>query len=712
MKYVIFLFAFALNAAQTQGWNVLYGHAPFENASTMTFSQLHKTQGAGNEASEKAIGALGTPADVERFKAATRAKLLAALGPFPERTPLNAKLTGVLERDGYAVEKILFESRPRYYVTANAYVPRRHKGPFPAVLCPVGHWGQGKAYEDYQRLAIYLARRGFLVLVYDLPGQGERQIYYDSVLGKSLIDPGTSEYYVTVEHGTAVGQTTLVSGNLGGYLIWDGIRALDYLSERKDVDHERIACTGTSGGGVQTEMLSAIDERIKVSIPVSYGGCAADHPDNETLTMTDVDLLIAPRPLLMMNATGDSRSGVIGKQKRHNMIARVYQLLGAGDRTQFLIGEGRHGYLQNLREAAYRWLSRWLRPSEPEPASYEEPSTAIESEADLAATETGQVRTALGGESILSVNRAAAASLRAKPRTSDRSGAWKQQLRKEITARLRLPDERAPLNAQVLDRIDKGSYFLEKLVYYSEPEIYIPALLFLPKKQGPSPAVLFVNEAGKSADGAPENYLEPLVKAGYVVLAIDPRGMGETAPPTEAPYNRRDYRGFSQDSEVDLFYGALRAGRTILGLRVLDVLRGVDYLETRPEADRKRLSVIGHGAGGLFALYAAALDERIRSAACTRMLVTYSAILDSDLYRHRYSGFAPRALEAFDLPDVAALAAPRPLLILNPVDQLQERAALEKARTSYGPAGSSVVVRQADSAAEAVGEYLKYFGRQ
>ncbi len=715
MTTAICLFAFALSAAQIQGWNVLFGHAPFEKASTMALGQLDKVQRTVNEASEKAIGALGTPADVERFKAATRAKLLTALGPFPTRTPLNAKLTGVLEREGYAVEKIIFESRPRYYVTANVYVPRRHKAPFPAVLCPVGHWGQGKAYEDYQRLAIYLARRGFLVLVYDLPGQGERLLYYDSVLGKSLIDPGTSEYYVTVEHGTAIGQTTLVSGNLGGYLIWDGIRALDYLFERKDVDRERIACTGTSGGGVQTEMLSALDERIKVSIPVSYGGCAADHPDNETLTMTDVDLLIAPRPLLMMNATGDSSSGVIGKQKRHDAIARVYQTLGVGDRTQFLIGEGRHGYLQNLREAAYRWLSRWLRLAEPEPASYEEPSTAIESGADLAATETGQVRTALGGESILSLNRAAAASLRSRATAPDRArnnATWRQQLLKDITVRIRVPEERAPLNPQVLVGIDKGSYFLEKLVYYSEPEVYIPALLFLPKKQGPSPAVVFVNEAGKSADGVPESYLEPLVKAGYVVLAVDPRGMGETAPPTEAPYNLRDYRGFSQDSEVDLFYGALRVGRTILGLRVLDVLRGLDYLETRSEVDRKRLSVIGHGAGGLFTLYAAALDERIRSAACTRTLVTYSAILESDLYRHRYSGFAPRALEAFDLPDVAALVAPRPLLILNPVDQLQERVAPEKARLSYGSAGSSVVVRQADSTAEAVGEYLKHFGRR
>ncbi len=110
------------------------------------------------------------------------------------------------------------------------------------------------------------------------------------------------------------------------------------------------------------------------------------------------------------------------------------------------------------------------------------------------------------------------------------------------------------------------------------------------------------------------------------------------------------------------------------------MLRGLDYLETRLEVDRKRLSVIGHGAGGLFTPYVAALDHRLRSAACTRTLVAHPAILEGDLYRHRYSGFAPRVLEAFDLPDVTALVAPRPLLILNPVDPLQERVAPEKAR--------------------------------
>ena len=185
-------------------------------------------------------------------RSAAGRKLRQALGEFPARTPLRAVTTGKLKRDGYTIEKIIFESLPRYYVTANVYVPQRSQPPFPAVVCPVGHWGDGKAFEDYQRLGIYLARRGFLVLIYDAPGQGERLQYYSPVMGRSLIDPGGSTFFVTIEHGSAGAQSLLTPRSFAQRMVWDGVRAIDYLEERGDVDRRRIACTGTSGGGLQT----------------------------------------------------------------------------------------------------------------------------------------------------------------------------------------------------------------------------------------------------------------------------------------------------------------------------------------------------------------------------------------------------------------------------------------------------------------------------
>jgi len=672
------------------GWNVLYGHEEFNEAGRMALANLEKLMSKSNAERERIISNLETKAQWEQYRSTTRANFMSLFGSFPQRTPLDARRTGVLERGDYAVEKVIFESRPRFYVTANVYVPRRAKPPFPAVLCPVGHWGTGKAFEDYQLLGIYLARRGFLVLVFDFPGQGERLLYYDSVLGRSLVDPATSEYYVTIEHGVAMGQTILVSGNLAPYLAWDGIRAIDYLCERTDVDRQKIACTGTSGGGLQTETLSALDERIKVSIPVSYGGCAADHPDRVGLSMADVDALIAPRPLLLMNATGDSQSSVAAKRKRYETVAKIYQLLGVPDRIAFVVGEGRHGYLHDLRETAFLWLSKWLLSALPTPASLPEPPTPIESPATLACTATGQAKDSLGGENLLTVNRAVAAQAthtRIRPlERADAAPSWREKLRAEVIARLGFEQRANSLDARILGRIDRGSYILEKLVYYSEPDIYIPSLFLVPKVNGPSPAVLFLNEGGKTANGAPEQFLLPLVKAGYAVLAIDPRGTGETTPPTPPPYNEHNYRGFTEDAEADLFYAALRAHKTVVGLRLLDALRGIDYLESRPEVRREKIAVVGHGSGAMLALYAAALDERIHCAVCSRMLRSYADILDSELYAHRFSNFPPGVLHSYDLADVAAMFAPKPLLLLNPVDQKQQRVDLKVAIARYAPA--------------------------
>jgi len=289
-------------------WNVLYGASEFRGAHSMFSAYLAKLRDEEQAQRSKLIAGLSSKAQIREYQAETRAKLRAALGGLPQRTPLNVRVTGTLEREGYRVERVIFESRPRYYVTGNVYVPRNGSGPYPAVLAPVGHWGMGKTFDEYQRLGIYLARRGYIVLVYDVAGQGERREYFNPVLGRALIDPGGSHWFVTLEHGYAGAQAILTGGNYASYLVWDGIRGLDYLSERKDVDKERLACTGTSGGGLQAELLSAIDERIKVSIPVCYGGCNPDNPTRPGLTMADIDALIAPRPLLMIEATGDPRS--------------------------------------------------------------------------------------------------------------------------------------------------------------------------------------------------------------------------------------------------------------------------------------------------------------------------------------------------------------------------------------------------------------------
>jgi cephalosporin-C deacetylase-like acetyl esterase len=644
-------------------WNVLYGAGEFRDAHTMFSAYLGKLRDEEQARRSKVVAGLSSVAEIRQYQSETRARLRAALGGLPQRTPLNARTTGTLDREGYTVEKVIYESRPRYYVTANVYVPRKGSAPYAAVLAPVGHWGMGKTFEEYQRLGIYLARRGYIVLVYDVAGQGERREYFNPVVGRALIDPGGSHWFVTLEHGYAGAQAILTGGNYASYLVWDGIRGLDYLSERRDVDKERLACTGTSGGGLQTELLSAIDERIKVSIPVCYGGCNPDNPAQPGLSITDIDALIAPRPLLMIEATGDPRPGVAAKQDRHGEVEHLYKVAGEAHKTRFIIVDGPHGYVPDMHKAAYSWLHRWFSGTTVEQEALSEPVTAVEPAENLHATASGEVSMSLGGETVTSLNRAHAVHLAANRKPD-------ADLKEAIRARIGLGQAHPGQPPRSLGRVDRGSYILEKIVYSSEPGIYVPSVLLLPKRGGPHPVALFVNEDGKAEPGLTDRYLKPLADAGFATFSIDPRGMGETDPEAPRLSKPSDYKKFVHDAESGFFYEALRVGKTVVGMRTLDVIAGVSYLSSRPEVDPRRISAVGHGMGGLIVLYAAAFDDRIRSVASTGALVSYSAIAESNLYSHRFGAFGPGFLRTFDLPDVASLIAPRPLRLHNAVDAL------------------------------------------
>src|SRR6185312_301705 len=181
------------------------------------------------------------------------------IGGYPQRTPLHAQIVGRRKCDGYRVEKILFESQPQHYVSALLYLPDSPP-PYPGVIVPCGHTANGKI--GYFRISAFLARSGFAALCYDPIGQGERY----QVLDESGKPPMKS----TSEH-TAVGiGSILVGRNTASYRIWDGMRAIDYLASRGDVDATKIGCTGISGGGTLTEYLMALDDRIGCAAP----GCA------------------------------------------------------------------------------------------------------------------------------------------------------------------------------------------------------------------------------------------------------------------------------------------------------------------------------------------------------------------------------------------------------------------------------------------------------
>ncbi|MCK5699922.1 MAG: acetylxylan esterase, partial [Cyclobacteriaceae bacterium] len=210
-----------------------------------------------------AIAKLQTKSDYLERQETVKEKLLRIVGPLPDKTPLNAQITGVIKKKDYRIEKVIYESMPGYYVTAALFIPKKLKGKAPAVIYASGHTVNGFRSETYQHIIINLVKKGFVVLAFDPIGQGERLQYYNEKEGKSRFGP-------TTEHSYPGAQCYISGYSPTLYFIWDGIRCVDYLLSRKEVDPERIGMTGRSGGGTQTAYTAAIDDRILAAAPECF----------------------------------------------------------------------------------------------------------------------------------------------------------------------------------------------------------------------------------------------------------------------------------------------------------------------------------------------------------------------------------------------------------------------------------------------------------
>ncbi|HUS07593.1 MAG TPA: acetylxylan esterase, partial [Bryobacteraceae bacterium] len=357
------------------------------------------------------VAQIRTPEQFEERRAYVRRQLLKMLGPLPsEKTPLHIRKTGTLDRGSYRIEKLIYESRPQFYVTANLYVPQGGKGPYPAVLQPTGHSLSAKARAFYQKLGLGLVQQGFVVLTYDPTGQGERRIFYDARLGDSLVG-GT-----TTEHEMVGIQSLLDGSSIAGDMVWDAMRSIDLLQSLPSVDSNRIGVSGCSGGGTLTAYLAALDPRVKVAAPSCYitdwedqllgtGPQDAEQqfPDQLKNGLNHADLVeaFAPKPYLICSTTEDFFP-IAGSRKALEESRRIYSLFGAEDKISYSYEPGGHGTTQRQREAIYAWMSRWLKVTTGEIAP--EPRFQTEYEEDLLCTPSGQVSTSLGGETPSTLN--------------------------------------------------------------------------------------------------------------------------------------------------------------------------------------------------------------------------------------------------------------------------------------------------------------------
>src|SRR5580658_1229094 len=476
--------------------------------------------------------------DLLRLRGELRGSLLEMIGSLPiEKTDLQATITGTISASGFHIDKLLYQSLPGFYVTALVYVPENGDKVHPAILVPAGHAPNGK--DHYAALCQRLVLRGYLVISWDPVGQGERSQFWDAKAKKSRYNLICGEHAV-------MGNLAYVAGaNLARWEIWDGMRAVDYLLTRSDVDGQRISITGTSGGGFQTALLGALDERIKVIIPSCYITALPMRIENRIFADYDSDpeqdlfgliskgvdnagmlLTMYPRAVMVATATLDFFP-VQGAHSSYSEVSSFYRRFGHGDRIEFIESYNKHEYSLSNQEAALRFLDHFNGM----PVRHGLPPITDFSDADLRVTKSGQVSVDYP-ESKTLLQFIAAYSAEASHRNRktlaelDRSeqdpdvASWAVR----PYAGFALPKE---LRWEATGSSIAGAVHIDRYLLHHSTYLEMPLLHFHGDVGQPKGDILWFSLDGKASEKDwPQ--ISRLVSDGYEIFSFDFRGLGET----------------------------------------------------------------------------------------------------------------------------------------------------------------------------------------
>ncbi len=643
------------------------------------------------------VAAIHTRAQAEARQTVVRRQILSLLGTLPERTPLNAKVLGETQAEGFRVQKVLFESQPRFPVTALLYLPDGPSAKLPAILLAPGHSPAGKA-SDYFVAALF-ARNGFVVLSYDPIGQGERLQYPDPAKpGASLATRPTGE------HGEASLQPMLIGDTMARYMLWDAMRGVDYLSQLPQVDAQRIGAFGCSGGGAMTALVGALDPRVAAIAVACYttsfdellpaigaqdGEQSSPRFISSGLDFPDWIELAAPRPYAVVATYSDmfpfagARTSVI--EARH--FYALFDPASAGvpvdgaipavppapsgpalnaDTTngvaptaalQFITGPGGHGALTPILSDIVKFFDRNLKPKAdvdpvvvlavPAITGGSSETVASLPKDTLQVTPTGQVATSYPrAETVFTLDRKRAALVLPATSRSLTTKDLRAMIRQTIGSDV-LPGAFKP--APELLAAGTGPFVLPSVAAGD-----LQGDLFVPSTPGRHPAVLLL--VPNSIEGndpialANKARFDSLAAAGNIVLAITPRpsppGTDDMKSPLLGPFYLLSLR-------ADL------VGRTLLGLRIDDVLRATDFLAARPDVDPAQISAVASGHMGLVLLHAAVLDERLQHVSVDHVLTSYRSLLDAPLPIGAPEDILPGVLLHYDIPNLVQSLGPR-----------------------------------------------------
>lgn len=638
----------------------------------------------------EAVARLHTQTEWSQRQKEMRGVLQDLVGPFPERTPLNARVVSAHQKDGYRIENVIYESQPGLHVTASLYLPDGRQQPAPAILYCSGHSIPGYRNDVYQHKIVNLARKGFIVLAFDPIGQGERLQYFDPATGKSKVGISSSIGHIHL------GPPAFVAGSpLSRHMIWDGIRSVDYLLTRPEVDPARLGITGRSGGGTQTCYIAALDDRLLAAAPECYvttfehlllSRGPQDAEQNfhrgiaRGLDQPDFLMLRAPKPALIIATTRDifSYTGTLAADEE---VRRAYAAFGQEGQLRLASDDADHESTRKNREAMYAFFQDTLElPGDPADEEVELPRAE-----ELRVTETGQVSVSLGDKGVPELVRREAERLakaldrrRADPAT---------HLPRVRAAAIELSGHRTDAGYErsiYSGTYQRNGYVIDKHLIAVDSTYAIPVLIMRPDKATARGATLYLHSDGMAVAAAAGGWMEQLVRKGHTVVAVDVLGTGELSS-SSANYNQ-----WFPGASMREWFGFALIGRSVVAAQAADVLRALRFIHDQLGVPPDQVSAVAHGPLGAMLLHVAALEPAFTAVALIEPLVSYRELVSTRFYQTRQVAAAvPSALTAYDLPDLAASLSPRRLLILNPAD------------ATGGPADSKVVER--DVAAIRVG---------
>ena len=613
-------------------------------------AQVREAERRGNALRE----AVRTKDDAAAYVKSCQDRIRQCFGPIPDKTPLNARTTRVIERETYRIENVIFESRPGYFVTANLYVPKGRKFPMPGVVGTCGHSLNGKAQDSYQSFAQGLTRMGYVVLLFDPVGQGERFQYLTPDL-KSRYKGGVGEH---IQMGN---QQALVGEFLGAWFAWDGVRALDYLLTRDEVDPKHVGVTGNSGGGTQTTWLCGVEQRWTMAAPACFVTTFRRNAENElpadteqcpprvlSLGLDHSDFLaaLAPKPIVILAKERDYFD-VRGATEAFDRLKKLYTLLGKPENIELFVGPKYHGYSQENREAMYQFFNKQTGISN----AQTEPTLVIEKDETLWCTPRGTISD-LGPRTLFSFTRETSQAL-----GQSRTKISGDSLKKAARNLLKMPSESQAIpEYRILRGMGDRKYPTKSYCTYAvETEPGIQSLvtrlfdepLMSRPPRGQSRAILYVSHRSADVEMRDEPLIQQLLKSepDAAFFACDVRGIGESQPDTCGANTFLTPYG----SDYFLAAHAFMLDKPYLGQRTFDVLRVVAWLV---DQGHSQIHLAGKGWGSLPATFAAILSDSVKQVTLKNAIGSFAELAETEEYHWPLAALLPDVLTKLDLPDL------------------------------------------------------------